>query len=163
MVVIHTSVPSFESDVKCAEALKAANPKLKIGMIGAKVAVQSDKSLHEAAVIDFVCRNEFDFTCLEIAEEKPWETILGLSYRDDKGEIHHNPDRPILEEMDALSSVIPNNQHNQKNKNNKQQNTTKKNTNKTKHKNTKQQQHNKENNQNNSVVAWFLGGMGKVD
>ncbi|MGZ3279509.1 MAG: hypothetical protein ACXWKT_14940, partial [Caulobacteraceae bacterium] len=107
MVVIHTSVPSFESDVKCAEALKAANPKLKIGMIGAKVAVQSDKSLHEAEVIDFVCRNEFDFTCLEVAEEKPWGTILGLSYRDEKGEIHHNPDRPILEEMDALPSVIP--------------------------------------------------------
>ena len=107
MVVIHTSVPSFESDVKCAEAMKAANPKLKIGMIGAKVAVQSDKSLHEAEAIDFVCRNEFDFTCLEIAEEKPWETILGLSYRDAKGEIHHNPDRPILEEMDALPSVIP--------------------------------------------------------
>ncbi len=106
MVVIHTSVPSFESDVKCAEALKAANPKLKIGMIGAKVAVQSDKSLHEAEVIDFVCRNEFDFTCLEVAEEKPWETILGLSYRDEKGELHHNPDRPILEEMDALPSVI---------------------------------------------------------
>ena len=35
LVVIHTSVPSFASDVKCAEALKAANPKLKIGMIGA--------------------------------------------------------------------------------------------------------------------------------
>ena len=106
MVVIHTSVPSFESDVKCAEALKAANPKLKIGMIGAKVAVQSDKSLHEAEVIDFVCRNEFDFTCLEVAEEKPWKDILGLSYRDENGEIHHNADRPILEEMDALPSVI---------------------------------------------------------
>ena len=107
LVVIHTSVPSFASDVKCAEALKAANPKLKIGMIGAKVAVQSDKSLVEAPVIDFVCRNEFDFTCLEVAEEKPWETILGLSYRDAEGVLHHNPDRPILEEMDALPSVVP--------------------------------------------------------
>src|SRR5215469_241710 len=56
---------------------------------------------------DFDCRNEFDFTWLEIAEDKPWETILGLSYRDASGEIHHNPDRPILEEMDALPSVIP--------------------------------------------------------
>ena len=43
LVVMHTSVPSFTSDVKCAEALKAANPKLKIGMIGAKVAVKSDE------------------------------------------------------------------------------------------------------------------------
>ncbi|MEI9890281.1 MAG: hypothetical protein WDN45_06320 [Caulobacteraceae bacterium] len=104
MVVIHTSVPSFESDVKCAEALKAANPKLKIGMIGAKVAVQSDKSLVEAEVIDFVCRNEFDFTCLEVAEEKPWGTILGLSYRDETGVIHHNP-RPSDPRGDGFPAV----------------------------------------------------------
>src|SRR5437588_6652328 len=36
LVVMHTSTPSFTSDVKVAEALKARNPKLKIGMIGAK-------------------------------------------------------------------------------------------------------------------------------
>src|SRR5246127_4631064 len=60
LVVVHPSVPSFKSDVKCIEALKAANPKLKAGMIGAKVAVKADASLHEADAIDFVCRNEFD-------------------------------------------------------------------------------------------------------
>ena len=39
LVVLHTSTPSFASDVKTVRALKAANPNLKIGMIGAKVAV----------------------------------------------------------------------------------------------------------------------------
>jgi hopanoid biosynthesis associated radical SAM protein HpnJ len=106
LVVLHTSVPSFQSDVKCVEALKAANPKLKAGLIGAKVAVDAEKSLKEAPAIDFVCRNEFDFTCLEVAEERPWNTILGLSYRDDTGQIVNNPDRPILENMDQLPSVI---------------------------------------------------------
>jgi hopanoid biosynthesis associated radical SAM protein HpnJ len=106
LCVIHTSVPSFDSDVKCAAALKAANPKLKIGLIGAKVAVQSDESLKDAPVIDFVARNEFDFTILDVAEEKPWSSILGLSYRNEEGHIVHNPDRPILEEMDSLPSVI---------------------------------------------------------
>ena len=42
LVVLHTSTPSFASDVKIAEALKAANPKLKIGLVGAKVAVDAD-------------------------------------------------------------------------------------------------------------------------
>ena len=65
---MHTSVPSFDSDVKCAQALKAANPALKIGMIGAKVAVKSDESLSDAPVIDFVARNEFDFTIKEVAD-----------------------------------------------------------------------------------------------
>jgi hopanoid biosynthesis associated radical SAM protein HpnJ len=106
LVVVHTSVPSFKSDVKCIEALKAANPKLKAGLIGAKVAVKADDSLTEAPAVDFVCRNEFDFTVLEVAEEKPWSSILGLSYRDEAGAIFHNPDRPVLEDMDALPSVV---------------------------------------------------------
>ena len=107
LVIVHTSVPSFESDVKCIEAMKAANPKLKAGMIGAKVAVKSDNSLVEAPALDFVCRNEFDFTCKEVAEDLPWETILGLSFRGEDGVIHHNMDRPVLENMDDLPSVVP--------------------------------------------------------
>ena len=106
LCIIHTSVPSFDSDVKCAEALKAANPKLKIGMIGAKVAVKSDESLKDAPVVDFVARNEFDFTIKDVADGKPWSSILGLSYRNEEGNIVHNLDRPILEDMDSLPSVI---------------------------------------------------------
>src|SRR6201992_1586645 len=45
LAVLHTSVPSFRSDVKTVEALKAANPSLKVGLIGAKVAADADKSL----------------------------------------------------------------------------------------------------------------------
>ena len=39
LVVMHTSTPSFKSDVKTAEMIKALNPNVKIGFIGAKVAV----------------------------------------------------------------------------------------------------------------------------
>ncbi len=107
LVVVHTSVPSFDSDVKCIAALKAANPALKVGLIGAKVAVQSDESLRDAPIVDFVCRNEFDYTIKEVADGLPWSSILGLSYRNEEGMIVHNPDRPILEQMDDLPSVIP--------------------------------------------------------
>src|SRR6201995_5539012 len=106
LLVVHTSVPSFASDVKCIEAMKAATPKLKAGLIGAKVAVKADDSLADAPAVDFVCRNEFDFTCLEVAEERPWNEILGLSYRDENGVIHHNAERPVLEDMDSLPSVV---------------------------------------------------------
>ena len=51
-VVMHTSIPSFQSDVKTAEAMKAVNPDIKIGMIGAKVAVDADKSMRDAPVVD---------------------------------------------------------------------------------------------------------------
>jgi hopanoid biosynthesis associated radical SAM protein HpnJ len=107
LVVLHTSVPSFASDVKCAEALKAANPDLKIGMIGAKVAVDAEGSLLSAPVIDFVARNEFDFTIKEVAEDRAWATIEGLSYRNPDGQIVHNAERPILHDMDDLPFVSP--------------------------------------------------------
>ncbi len=107
LAVLHTSTPSFASDVKVAEALKAQNPNLKVGLIGAKVAVQPEESLRDAPVIDFVARNEFDFTIRDVADDKPWAGIPGLSYRNGEGAILHNAERPVLEEMDALPFVSP--------------------------------------------------------
>ncbi len=104
-VVVHTSVPSFKSDVKVVEAMKAANPKLLVGMIGAKVAVNAELSLREGGVIDYVARNEFDFTIKDVADEIPLKDILGISYRDQNGAIVHNGDRPMIENMDSLPFV----------------------------------------------------------
>jgi hopanoid biosynthesis associated radical SAM protein HpnJ len=105
LVIVHTSTPSFASDVKVAAALKDANPALKIGFVGAKVAVQPGESLAAAPVIDFVARNEFDFTCLEVAEGRDFAAVDGISYRDRSGAIVHNKDRAILEDMDQLPFV----------------------------------------------------------
>ncbi len=105
LVVMHTSTPSFASDVKVAEALKAVNPNLKIGFVGAKVAVEPEDSLRQAPVLDFVARNEFDFTILEIAEGLSFDKIDGISYRNASGAIVHNQEREILEDMDKLPFV----------------------------------------------------------
>jgi hopanoid biosynthesis associated radical SAM protein HpnJ len=107
LVVLHTSTPSFASDVKTVEALKAVNPNLKAGLIGAKVAVDAEGSLKAAPVIDFAARNEFDFTIKEVAEDRPWAGIAGLSWRNPEGVIVHNDERPILENMDSLPFVTP--------------------------------------------------------
>ena len=104
LAVLHTSTPSFASDVKVAEALKARNPALRIGFVGAHVAVHAESSLRASPAIDFVARNEFDFTIREVAEGRPLSTVLGLSYRN--GGVHHMPDRPVLEDMDALPYVV---------------------------------------------------------
>ena len=107
LIVIHTSTPSFKQDAKTAEMIKAVNAQAKIGFIGAQVAVEPEKSLLDAPAIDFVARNEFDFTIKEVAEEVPWEDIKGLSYRNQRGAIVHNEDREILEDMDTLPWVTP--------------------------------------------------------
>lgn len=107
LFILHTSTPSLSNDIKCAEAIKAKNPYADIGFIGAHVAVLPDRTLRDAPVIDFVCRNEFDYTCLDLAMGKPWSEIRGLSYRDARGAIHHNPDRELLHDWDTMPSVLP--------------------------------------------------------
>jgi hopanoid biosynthesis associated radical SAM protein HpnJ len=107
LVVMHTSTPSFKSDAKTAEMIKAINPHIKIGLIGAKVAVEPEKSLLAAAAVDFVARNEFDFTIKEVADGRDWKQIKGLSFRNREGLIVHNENREVLENMDALPWVTP--------------------------------------------------------
>ena len=105
LVVIHTSTPSFANDVRVAQAIKDARPGISIGFVGAKVAVQPAESLRDGGPIDWVARNEFDFTVLDVAEGKDLGAIRGLSWRGRDGAITHNEDREILENMDALPFV----------------------------------------------------------
>ena len=105
--MLHTSTPSFDRDVKVIEAMKAANPGLKAGLIGAKVAVEGDKSVEASPLIDFVARNEFDFTIKEVAQGTGLRSITGLTWRCQNGAIVRNPERPVLENMDLLPFVTP--------------------------------------------------------
>ena len=107
LFILHTSTPSLNNDIRCAEAIKAKNSRAEVGFIGAHVAVLPEPTLQQAPVIDFVCRNEFDYTCLELAQGKPHEEITGLSWRDNKGRVHHNPERELIADWDAMPSVLP--------------------------------------------------------
>jgi hopanoid biosynthesis associated radical SAM protein HpnJ len=105
LAVLHTSGPSFAHDVKVAEALREANPRLRIGFVGAHVAVARESALEASRAIEFVAGNEFDFTIQEIAEGRPLERVAGLSYRTN-GHVHRTPERAPLEDMDRLPFVV---------------------------------------------------------
>jgi len=107
LIVLHTSSPSFKSDVKTAEMIKEINPSAKIGFIGAKVAVEPEKAFISTTAIDFVARNEFDFTIKEVADGRDWANVKGISYRNSEGVVVHNVDREILHNMDDLPFVTP--------------------------------------------------------
>ena len=107
LVIMHTSTPSFPTDARFAELLKEDNPQIRIGLVGAKPMVDPDGSLKATAAIDFVCREEFDYTCKEVAEGAALENIRGLSYRDASGKVVHNLPRAIIENMDELPFVAP--------------------------------------------------------
>jgi len=107
LVVLYTSSPTFAGDVKVAEAMKEANQSLLIGFAGPTVAVRPEESLQASSAIDFVAREEFDFTLKEVAEGRPLAGLDGLSYRDEQGRVVRNADRATLEDMDQLPPVMP--------------------------------------------------------
>jgi hopanoid biosynthesis associated radical SAM protein HpnJ len=107
LVIMHTSTPSFPTDARFAELLKQDNPNIMVGLVGAKAMVDPDGCLKATDALDFVCREEFDYTCKDVAAGLPLGDIKGLSYRDDAGGIVHNPPRAAVENMDDLPFVAP--------------------------------------------------------
>src|SRR4029078_6483129 len=82
-LVLFTSTVGWEGDQRLAEAIKRANPSIKIAFVGPPVTTAPEKQLNECPVIDFFCRREFDYTVKEFAEGKPLDELLGISYRKD--------------------------------------------------------------------------------
>src|SRR5215467_12101647 len=101
LAVLHTSAASFAHDVRVAEALKRENPKLRVGFVGAHVAVERERALSASPAIEFVAGNEFDFTIQEIAQGRSLSKVAGLSYRVNS-HFERTPERAPLENMDGL-------------------------------------------------------------
>jgi hopanoid biosynthesis associated radical SAM protein HpnJ len=106
LLVLYTSTPTFPNDVRVAEAFKAENPGLIIGICGAHVANDPERAVLASPAIDFICRKEFDFTVREVAEGRPFAEIDGLTYKVN-GKAVHTKDRALIEDMDQLSWVTP--------------------------------------------------------
>src|SRR6266581_4859929 len=103
-MVLYTSTPGFPGDIKLAQKIKDANPRIKIAFVGPHVTVLPEKVLHDAPAIDFVVRKEFDYAVKEFADGHPIEGILGASYRKN-GSVAPNADRPQLQDLDSLPHV----------------------------------------------------------
>jgi hopanoid biosynthesis associated radical SAM protein HpnJ len=103
---MHTSTPSFAADCATAAALKETSPTLRVGMVGAAAGTRPEASLAACPALDFVARGEFDLTVAEIARGVPLPRVAGLACRVN-GRVERTPDRPTLENMDALPFVTP--------------------------------------------------------
>jgi radical SAM superfamily enzyme YgiQ (UPF0313 family) len=104
LLVLFTSTPGFDVDVKISKMMKARNPNMKICFVGPPVTVEPDKALNATDAIDFVIRREFDYQIRDYANGKPVEELPGASFRKD-GVIVHNPEAPVIEDLDALPWV----------------------------------------------------------
>jgi hopanoid biosynthesis associated radical SAM protein HpnJ len=104
LLVLFTSTPGFDVDVKMAGMMKTANPKLKVCFVGPPVTVEPEKTLNATTAIDFIVRKEFDHQIVDYANGKPLEELPGVSYRKD-GKVINNPERGVIENLDELPWV----------------------------------------------------------
>jgi radical SAM superfamily enzyme YgiQ (UPF0313 family) len=104
LLVLFTSTPGFNVDVKIAEMMKDVNPKLKVSFVGPPVTIEPEKTLRASKAIDFVVKREFDYAIRDYAMGKPLEEIAGAVFRKDGG-FQNNREAAPIEDLDSLPWV----------------------------------------------------------
>jgi hopanoid biosynthesis associated radical SAM protein HpnJ len=104
LLVLFTSTPGFEVDVRIAEMMRDTNPKLKVCFVGPPVTVEPEKTLRASSAIDFIVRREFDYQIANFAKGTPLEELPGVSYRKN-GHIVNTPEGGYIENLDELPWV----------------------------------------------------------
>ena len=109
LVVIDTSTPSIYNDVEVAAAIKGHRPQAFILLVGPHVTALPEESLQIGSAVDAVARGEYEYTVRDLARQLDGggdlEAVRGLTYRNGDGAIVHNPDRPLIQDLDALPFV----------------------------------------------------------
>ncbi len=104
LLVLFTSTPGFNVDVKIAGMMKDTNPKLKVAFVGPPVTTDPEKTLRLSTAIDFVVRREFDHQIVNFANGAQLEDLPGVSFRKNGGYVH-NLEGPSIENLDELPWV----------------------------------------------------------
>lgn len=93
------------------EAMKVAEiAKNDLGaftFVGGKhFAETAEDGLRCCPSIDVIVREEGEITAVELLQqnfrEQTYQSINGISFRDESGKIKHNPDRPLIMDLDSL-------------------------------------------------------------
>lgn len=104
LVLFNMSTVTSDSDMKVIDLLR---PKTKahFTVIGNHATSLPDEVLGRSC-LDSVIRREPERTAQDLTETlkngKPLADVLGLSWKDGEGGIHHNGDRPFEENLDSL-------------------------------------------------------------
>ena len=102
LVVVHATTPSIACDLDHTRLAKEAAGGALTVMVGSHVSAEPEDTLRRGrGFLDAVTRREYDYTLREVADRGIDAGVQGLSWRDGD-EIVHNPDRPPIEDLDAL-------------------------------------------------------------
>ena len=100
-LVANVASTTLNSDLEVFRAAKEVLPDIICIAKGAHFNVFDVKTMEDNPSLDIVIRNEAEFTFKEILENKPYEDILGITYRSGSV-IIKNPKRPFIENLDEI-------------------------------------------------------------
>ncbi|MHA1264251.1 MAG: B12-binding domain-containing radical SAM protein [Candidatus Helarchaeota archaeon] len=105
LVGLQAFTPTVNYAVDYADAVKDVCPNAKVLIGGPHPTFMPDQTLNYTKNIDFVIRGEGEYTSVRLVNAIEKGTALkevkGISYRYN-GDIHHNPDAALIEDLDAL-------------------------------------------------------------
>jgi radical SAM superfamily enzyme YgiQ (UPF0313 family) len=105
IVGVTSSTLTYQTAIKLIKIAKETCPNCITIAGGAHVTFWDDKALEECPELDIVIRKEGENTLLElvqkIANDESFQDVIGITCRKD-GKIVKNPDRPYIEDLDAL-------------------------------------------------------------
>ncbi len=88
-----------------AKKIKNWNPNVKIVFGNCHATFNHDRILKKYSFVDICVRGEGELTFYELIraleKNKDLKDVLGITYRDN-GNIHINPDRPLIKDLDSL-------------------------------------------------------------
>jgi anaerobic magnesium-protoporphyrin IX monomethyl ester cyclase len=91
--------------LRTVEITKKVDPNITTVVGGQHFTALAEESLREYPEIDIVVRGEGEETLSNLLnalnEDRPLSTVKGISFRH-KGHVIHNPDRPLLDDLNAL-------------------------------------------------------------
>src|SRR5581483_5782921 len=108
-VVCDTSTPSIVNDVRVVEELRAANPKLKILMVGRHVSAMPVETFAMSPAVETVAVREYEYTVRDWLAAldcgASLESVDGLVWRNAAGEAITNRPREPIRNLDELPFV----------------------------------------------------------
>jgi anaerobic magnesium-protoporphyrin IX monomethyl ester cyclase len=96
---------TYKSALQIGKIAKEVHPDCLTILGGPHVTFWDENALQESPTLDVIARKEGENTLLELAqrieENKSYSDVIGITCRKD-GKILKNPDRPYIEDLDAL-------------------------------------------------------------
>jgi len=100
LAVVRTALCSLDWDLSVCNAIKKANPEIKLAVYGS-IVPNVLKRVEQEPSLQYIIQGEPDETVHELAAGKPEDEILGLNYRRGESWVQRPP-RPFLKELDQL-------------------------------------------------------------